>query len=166
MSKLDSKNLEIFLGKRSFFWLNQCLVFKTFSLLLDTRQMFFEFWKQTLKIVSLSGHISFSRKKTFLEKKSLWYFFSERGRGGKFFFRNLWKKRSFGGKLSGGLSERDSTLPEGLFEERHVFPKNFPIKKIFSNIQHNFSFLSFFWRFIKKVSLCPDEIIEEIFLRT
>ena len=102
----------------------------------------------------LSVHISFSRKKIFLEKCSLWYFFSERGRGGRDFFRNLWKKRSFGGKLSGGLSESDSTLPEGLFEERHVFPKFFPIKKSFQT----FSIILVFCRFFEGLSKRPPRV--------
>ena len=79
------------------------------------------------------------------------------------FFRILWKKGTFGGKMSGELSERDSTFPERLFEGRRVFPKNFHWITS-SNIQPSFSFLSFFVMFIKKASLCPDELFGEIFL--
>ena len=79
-------------------------------------------------------------------------FFLRKGAGGEeVFFRNLWKKRSSGGKLSGGLSESDSTLPEGLFEERHVFPKFFPIKKSFQT----FSIILVFRRFFEVLSKRP-----------
>ena len=70
------------------------------------------------------------------------------GRGVGFFFRILWKKRIFGGKTSGELSERDSTFPEGLFEERNVFPKTFPINKSFQT----FSIILFFCRFLACLS--------------
>ena len=111
-----------FLGKRSFF-----LVESIFSsLFLDIRQMFFEVWKQIVKIVSLSVQINFSWKKYFSGTMfSMMFFFQKGGQGGVEFFRSLWKNWTFGGKLSGELSERDSTFPELLFEVRHVFPKNF-----------------------------------------
>ena len=58
LSKLDGANMEGFLGKRSFF-----LVESMFSrLFLDIRQMFFELWKQIVKIVSLSVQMNFSWK--------------------------------------------------------------------------------------------------------
>ena len=121
LSKLDGANLEGFLGKRSFF-----LVESMFSrLFLDIRQMFFEVWRHIVKIVSLSVQKNFSWK-NFIPGKmfSLIVFFrATAGLGGGFTI--LWIKRFFGGKLSGELSERDSTFPEGLLEERRVFPKNF-----------------------------------------
>ena len=69
------------------------------------------------------------------------------GRGGReIFFWVLWKKRSFGRKLSGELSEGESTFPDGLFEERHVFPKTFAINKSFQT----FSTVSVFWHVFQK----------------
>ena len=113
-----------FLGNRSF--LVESMSSRLFP---DFRQMFLELWKQIVKFVSLSVQINFSRKKLFLEKCKF-DFFSENGGGGGI-FEFLGKKLCFGGKLSGELSERDSNFPEGLFEERHVFPKAFPLIKSF-----------------------------------
>ena len=163
LSKLDGANMEGFLGKRSFF-----LVESMFSrLFLDIRQMFSELWKQIVKIVSLSVQMNFSWKNFTPGKmlKLIVFFRTGAGVGGGvgLGFRNFVEKRFFGGKLSGELSERDSTFPEWLFEERRVFPKNFQWI-LFSNVQHNFSFLSFFGMFIKKASPCPYELIEENFL--
>ena len=68
----------IFLGKRSFF-----LVESKFSrLLLDIRQMFFEFWEQIVKIVGLIAQINFSWK-NFIPEKNVQFdsIFQNGGRG-------------------------------------------------------------------------------------
>ena len=121
LSKLDSTNLEGFLGKRYFFgWLT---FFKTFSW--HSADVF---W--TLK-ADCQNCVFICPDKLLLEKIYSWknvqfdVFFQEGGQGGLVFFRVLWKNWNFGGKLSGESSERDSTFPELLFEVRHVFPKNF-----------------------------------------
>ena len=135
-------------------------------LFLDIRQMFFEIWKQIVKSVSLSVQIDFSRKKDFPGKKfSLITFFRMGGGVGERFFWILWKKWTFGGKLSGGWSERDSTLPEGLFEERHIYPKTFPINKSFQTFTIILLFVVF-WQIYQNAPLCTDELIEKKFLWT
>ena len=164
LSKLDGANLECFSGKRSFFLVESM----SSRLFLDIRQMFF--W--TLK-ADCQNCVFICPDELLLEKFYSWKnvevdsFFQNGGRGGGGGvgrgFRNFVEKRFFGGKLSGESSERDSTIPEWLFEERRVFPKNFQWI-LFSNVQHKFSFLSFFGMFIKKASLCPYELIEENFL--
>ena len=122
LSKLDSKTLEGFLGIRSFFgWIN---VFKNFS-----RHSADVFWTSK---ADYQNFVFICPYRLLQEKRFSWKnfqfdnIFQNGGRGGReSFFWVLWKKRNFGVKLSGGWSERDSTLPEGLFEERRVFPKNF-----------------------------------------
>ena len=77
-------------------------------------------------------------------------FFSENGGGGGF-FEFLGKKRNFGRKLSGELSERYSKFPEGLFEERDVFPKTFQIKKCFQTFSKISIFVVFWHVYVKIV---------------
>ena len=120
------RNWMVFLGKRSFFgWIN---VFKNFS-----RHSADVFWtlKTNCQNCVFVCPYKFLQEKNFPGEMFTLIVFLRKGAGGKSFCRNLWKKRSFGGKWSGLLSERDSTLPEGLFEGRHLFPKFFPIKKSF-----------------------------------
>ena len=50
------------------------------------------------------------------------------------------------------------------FLRKDMFWRKLFQKINFSNIQHSFSLLSFFGMFIEKASLCPDELIEGIFL--
>ena len=112
--------------------------------------MFSELWKQIVKIVCLSVQINFSEKKIFSWKTvQFGNVFQNGGRGGReSFCWNLWKKRIFGRKLSGALSERDSTFPELLFEVRCVFPKNI-LEIIFFQ---TFSIVLVFCRFLTYLS--------------
>ena len=71
--------------------------------------------------------------------------------GGWTFLKKFMEKTDFWRKLSAELSERDSTLPEGLFEERHVFPKTFPINTTFQT----FSIILVFCRFFEGLSKRP-----------
>ena len=88
------------------------------------------------------------------------------GRGGLNFFKKICGKNRLLAKIVSRVIRTWLNASRGSFWGKTCISKNFSDKYNFSNIQHNFSFLSFFWRFIKKASLCPDEIIEEIFLRS
>ena len=120
--------------KRSFSaWMNSSKLFP------DFQQTSFEFWKQIGKIVILSVRITFFRK--FVCKKIQFDNFLQNSVG---FFLEFWKElTTFSGKLSGRLSERVSTFPEVLFEERHVFPKTFPRNKSFQTFSIILVFCSF-----------------------
>ena len=130
LGKLDSTNLEVFLDKRSFFvWINVC---KTFS-----RPSADVFW--TLK-TDCQNCVFICPDKLLREKNfpgtgkmlNLMNVFQNGGRG-RSFFGIWWKKWTFGGKLLGELTERDSTAPDGLSEERHVLAKIIPKNKLFQH---------------------------------
>ena len=117
--------------------------------------MFFELWKQIVKILSLSVQISFSRKKIFLEKCSHWYFFSERGRGGEEFFLEICGKN---GVLvengQEGYQNVTQRFQRDFLREDMYFRKIFPIKKSFQT----FSIILVFCRFFEGLSKRPPRV--------
>ena len=129
----------------------------------DTRRMFFELWKQIVKIVSLSVHLFFSGKKIPGKMFSLIILFRMGGGGVWTFLKKFVEKTDFWRKLSAELSERDSTLPEGLFEERHVFPKTFPINTTFQTISIILVFLRFFEFLSKRCPCVQMKILRKSF---
>ena len=97
----------------------------------NNQQMFFELWKQIGKTVFLSALINFFKRKFFPEKNSVREFSSELGWS---FDRVLRRKKTFSGKLSAELSERDSTLSEGRFVFFcfffwHIYEKCVPVSR-------------------------------------
>ena len=86
------------------------------------------------------------------------------GGGGVEFLYNFEEKPDFRRKIVRRVIRTGLNLFRRTFWEKTIFFREFSNEYFFSNIQHSFNFLSFFGMFIKKASLCPDEVIEEIFL--
>ena len=149
LSKKDGSNLEGFLGKRSFFWVESMFS----RLFLDIREMFFEIWKQIVKIVSLSVQLNFSRK-NFIPGKmfSLIVFFRTGGggKGGGGVFQIFVEKLNwiFGGKIVKRVVRTGINFSRATFWGKTRFSENFPVNKFFQT----FSIVLVFCRFLAYLS--------------
>ena len=124
-----------------FGWMNSSRLFP------DTQQMFLQLWKRIGKLVFLFVQINFFRRKFFPEKIQFDNFLQN----SVGVFLEFWGEKKFSGKLSAELSERDSTLSEGLFVfsffSWHIYQKCVPVSRwknsgIFENRKNVYEFFS------------------------
>ena len=118
---------------RKFLFLQKVTVYESFSELERRIVVLWQWISNRLsKISFISLKAIFKDIVSFLKKTStIWSFVSKFERK---FFRTLGKKCNFVGKKSARLSQVDSTLPEGLFEESFFSGKKNQIKKRFREL--------------------------------
>ena len=133
-----------FLGKRSFF-----LVESMFSrLFLDIRQMFFEVWKQIVKIVSFSAQINFSWKKFISGTVFSLMFFFRKGQGGGGVFQNFVEKLDFWRKIVRRVVRTGLNVSRATFWGKTRFSEEFPVNNFFQT----FSIVLVFFRLLAYLS--------------